>query len=71
DGFLGASLDMPDQADTGHRARRIAGGRRATEKVLFVKVRIKKTRSKGQPLRAFSPCTGASLRYACFSLFSE
>lgn len=29
---------MPDQADTGHRAHLIAGGRRATEKVLYVKV---------------------------------
>jgi hypothetical protein len=29
---------MPDLADTGHRARRIAGERRATEKVLYVKV---------------------------------
>jgi len=29
---------MPDQADTGHRARLVSGGRRATEKVLYVKV---------------------------------
>jgi len=40
---------MPDQANTGHRVRRTAGGRRATEKVLYVKVlRVqRKTRSKG------------------------
>jgi hypothetical protein len=29
---------MPDQADTGHRVRLGFGGRRATEKVLYVKV---------------------------------
>jgi hypothetical protein len=29
---------MPDPADTGHRARRIAGEQRASGKVLFVKV---------------------------------
>jgi len=40
---------MPDQADTGHRARLLFGGRRATEKVLYVKVLPvkQKTRSKG------------------------
>ena len=56
---------MPDQADTGHRARLDSGGRRATEKVLYVKVLRynEKREAKASPVD--------ELGFLVFSLFSE